>query len=214
MDLETTRRKLLEASLHHVPFDGWSQRALLAAAEELELTAAEALNAFPNGAPDLVEAFHDWADAEMLRRLEALDLDSMKVRDKVTAGVRSRLELLEPHREAERRALAFLALPTNGPLALRCLYRTVDAIWYAAGDRATDYNFYSKRMLLAGVYSSTLLYWLNDRSEDNAETWAFLDRRVSDVLKIGGRLGKTVGRLLDLPDRLAAFRPRRPGFRT
>lgn len=213
MDLEKTRAKLLEASLRHVPFDGWSQRALMAAAEDLELSPAEAINAFPGGTAELVEAFHAWADAQMLSRLEKLDLDSMKVRDKVTAGVRSRLEILEPHREAERRALAFLALPTNGPLALRCLYRTVDAIWYAAGDRATDYNFYSKRMLLAGVYGSTLLYWLNDQSEDFRETWAFLDRRIAEVLKIGGRLGKTVGRLLDLPDRLAAFRPRRPSFR-
>lgn len=213
MDLEKTRAKLLEASLRHVPFDGWSQRALMAAAEELELPAAEALNAFPGGAAELVEAFHGWADAEMLRRLEKLDLAAMKVRDKVTAGVRSRLEILEEHREAERRAVAFLALPTNGPLALRCLYRTVDAIWYAAGDRATDYNFYSKRLLLAGVYGSTLLYWLNDQSEDRQETWAFLDRRIAEVLKIGGRLGKTMGRLLDLPDRLAAFRPRRPSFR-
>ena len=213
MDLEKTRAKLLEASLRHVPFDGWSQRALMAAAEDLELSPAEAINAFPGGTAELVEAFHAWADARMLGRLEKLDLDSMKVRDKVTAGVRFRLEILEPHREAERRALAFLALPTNGPLGLRCLYRTVDAIWYAAGDRATDYNFYSKRMLLAGVYGSTLLYWLNDQSEDHRETWAFLDRRIAEVLKIGGRLGKTVGRLLDLPDRLAAFRPRRPSFR-
>ena len=213
MDLDTTRAKLLQASLRHVPFDGWSERALRAAAEELEIPLAEALNAFPNGPSDMVEAFHAWADTEMLKRLEKLDLAAMKVREKVSAGVRLRLEILEPHQEAERRAMAYLALPNNAPLGLRCLYRTVDAIWYAAGDRATDYNFYTKRLLLAGVYGSTLLFWLNDRSEDHAETWAFLERRITEVLKVGGRLGKTVGKLLDLPDRLAAFRPRRPGFR-
>src|SRR3546814_8607904 len=95
-------------------------------------------------------------------------------------------------------------MPQNGPLAAKLLYRTVDAIWYACGDTATDYNFYTKRALLAGVYSSTLLYWLNDRSEGFAATWAFLDRRIGEVLKVAGQLGKGVGTALSLPERLVA----------
>jgi len=157
----------------------------------------------------LIEAFSTWADGRMLDALEKQSLAAMKVREKIAAGVRLRLELLEPHREAVRRGLAFFALPQNGPLALKCLYRTVDAIWYAAGDRATDYNFYTKRLLLAGVYTSTLLVWLNDGSEGRVETWAFLDRRIAEVLKVAGRLGKAVTGALDLPDRMARrFAPR------
>ena len=87
----------------------------------------------------------------------------------------------------------------------------MDSIWYAAGDRSTDYNYYTKRLLLAGVYSSTLVFWLNDRSEGGAASWAFLDRRIDEVMKVGGYLGKTVGRLLDLPERLVAGRRRRAG---
>jgi ubiquinone biosynthesis protein COQ9 len=104
-----------------------------------------------------------------------------------------RLELLQPHREAVRRGIAFLALPANVALGTRLLYRTVDAIWYAAGDTATDYNFYTKRALLAGVYASTLLYWLDDASDGYADTWAFLDRRIADAMRIPqavGRFGK------------------------
>lgn len=205
--LEALQARLLAATLSHVPFDGWSDRALHAGAADLEVSPGEALNAFPGGAVDLVEAFHGWADAAMLRGLEALDLEAMKVRDRIATAVRLRLEALEPHQEAERRALAFLALPGRTPLGLRLLARTVDAIWVAAGDRSTDYNYYSKRMLLAGVYSSTLLCWLNDGSEGHEETWAFLDRRISEVLKVGGRIGKTMKSLLDLPDRLAQRRP-------
>jgi ubiquinone biosynthesis protein COQ9 len=85
----------------------------------------------------------------------------------------------------------------------------VDAIWHAAGDTSTDYNFYTKRMLLAGVYSATLLFWLNDESEDFAATWAFLDRRIGEVVRIGGSLGRALGGLLDLPDRILRARPRR-----
>ena len=207
MDIETTRRRLLDATLPHVPFDGWTGTALQRAAADLGLDAATAVNAFPGGAAELI-AFHSAeADRRMLDALQPMDLPAMRVRDRVAAAVRLRLEQNAEHREAIRRALAFLALPQNGPLALKCLYRTVDAIWYAAGDTSTDYNFYTKRLLLSGVYSSTLLFWLNDDSEGNAETWAFLSRRIDEVLKIGGNLGKGVKALLDLPDRLFRFRP-------
>ena len=212
MDSEETRRALLLASLPHVPFDGWSRAALLAGAEDLGLDVATALNAFPREGTELIEAFSDWADQAMLEKLGGLDLPAMRVRDRIATAVRLRLELLAPHREAVRRGLAFLALPGNLALGLKSLYRTVDAIWYAAGDRATDYNFYSKRLLLSGVYSSTLVYWLNDSSEDFAQTWAVLDRRITEVLKVAGNLGKAVKGALDLPDRLAA-RFGAPGLR-
>jgi ubiquinone biosynthesis protein COQ9 len=140
----------------------------------------------------------------MLETLEGLDLAAMKIREKVAAGVRARLEAVAAHREAVRSGLSFFALPQNAAAGLGCLYRTVDAIWYAAGDKATDYNFYTKRALLAGVYSSTLLFWLNDKSEDCSATWAFLDRRIGEVLKVAGRLGKGVSGAMSLPDRFMA----------
>ena len=205
-DIEKVREKLLLAALPHVAFDGWSDRALRAGAEDAGLSPAEALNAFPAGPSEALALFSAWADREMLARLEKLDLGTMKVREKVAAGVRLRLEVLAPHKEAVRRGLAVLTLPTNGGQGLKGLHRTVDAIWLMAGDRATDYNYYTKRLLLAGVLSSTTLFWLNDRSEDHAATWAFLERRIDEVLKIGGRLGKTVKSLLDLPDRVMAAR--------
>ena len=208
-DADKLREDLLQASLGHVAFDGWSRTALRAAARDLGVDPALAYNAFPGGEAELIEAFSAWADGRMLDALDKRGLAAMKVRERIAAGVRLRLELLEPHREAVRRGLAFFALPQNGPLGLKCLYRTVDAIWYAAGDRATDYNFYTKRLLLAGVYSSTLLVWLNDGSEGHATTWAFLERRIAEVLKVAGRLGKVVTGALDLPDRMARrFAPR------
>jgi ubiquinone biosynthesis protein COQ9 len=210
MTIEKTRRLLLDATLPHVPFDGWSRTAIQAGARDAGLDRAAAINAFPGGPAEMIEYFSAEADRAMLASLEKQDLDAMKVRERVAAGVRIRLEALGAHREALRRGLSFLALPRNTALGLKCLYRTVDVIWYAAGDTATDYNFYTKRLLLAGVYSSTLVFWLNDKSESSAETWAFLERRIDEVLKIGGRLGKTLGGLLNLPDRILRARPARP----
>lgn len=198
------RDRLLQATLPHVVFDGWSERALYAGAADAGIDPATAQNAFPRGAAEVVEFFSREIDRQMLERLGEQDLAAMKVRDRITLAVRMRLELLAPHREAVRRGVAFLALPRHAALGLKCLYRTVDASWYAAGDTATDYNFYSKRILLAGVYSATLLFWLNDSSDEFTVTWAFLDRRIAEVLKVGGTLGRTVSSLLNLPDRLFA----------
>ncbi|MEQ8354758.1 MAG: COQ9 family protein [Kiloniellaceae bacterium] len=200
--LARQRLRLLEAALRHVPFDGWTWTALDAGARDLALAPGEAARLFPGGPLELVRAFSAEADRRMLTALEGLDLGAMKVRDKIAAGVRLRLEAVAPHREAVRSGLTFFALPPNAAAGLSCLYRTVDAIWYAAGDKATDYNFYTKRALLSGVYSSTLLFWLNDKSEDRAATWAFLDRRIAEVLKVAGRLGKGVTSALSLPERL------------
>ena len=210
MDIDKTRDKLLAATLPHVAFDGWSTRAMRAGAADAGIDEETLLNAVPGGPAELIEMFSSDNDRRMLVALEGLDLPAMRVRDRVATAVRVRLEALAPHREALHRTLAFLSLPQNAALGVKCLYRTVDAIWYAAGDTATDYNFYTKRLLLAGVYSSTLLFWLNDRSEDFAETWAFLDRRIGEVLKIGGTVGRSVGTLLNLPDRLFGRRPVRP----
>ena len=78
-----------------------------------------------------------------------------------------------------------LALPRHAPLSLRLLYETVDGIWYAAGDRTTDFSFYTKRLTLAAIYAATLLYWLEDSSPDFSDTRAFLERRLSEVAAIG-----------------------------
>ena len=101
------------------------------------------------------------------------------MRERATLGVRLRLERWTSQREAVRRALAFSAHPLFAGRALRGWYRTIDAIWRAAGDRSVDFNFYTKRGLLAAVYGATVLYWLDDRSEGNKATLDFLDRRAS-----------------------------------
>ncbi len=194
------REKLLEAALAHVPFDGWTQTALAAGARDCGLDAADALIAFPGGLGELLEFHHRVADCNLLVELEQREIQSLKIRERIALAVRLRLEQNTRHREAIRQALAFLAMPQNAPLGARCLYRTVDAIWYACGDTATDFNFYTKRGLLAGVYAATVLYWLNDKSEDFADSWAFLDRRIADVMKIQQLRGRFEKLAENLPD--------------
>ena len=178
-----TKRRLLDAALKHVPFDGFSEAVLSRATSETGVDRAAAASLFPLGPLSLVEAFSDAADAEMETRLAEMNLSAMKIRERIAAAVKARLAALKPNKEAARRAAAFLSMPPNAPLLAKLLYKTVDAMWRAAGDTSTDFNFYTKRAILAGVYSSTLLRWFSDQSQDEHDTNAFLAARIENVMQ-------------------------------
>ena len=178
------RDRLADAVMAEAAFDGWTRTALATAAGRLELPAGEAGRLFPGGPVQVLTHLSQRADLRTVADMEKEGVGGQKIRDRIRNAVRIRLERHAGQREAVRRALALLSLPFNAGLALKLLYKTVDAMWYAAGDTSTDFNFYTKRATLAGVYSSTLLYWLNDRSAGSEATWAFLDRRIDDVMKI------------------------------
>lgn len=194
---EHERDRLIEAMLPNIAFDGWSHAALRVAARHLDMPAEEALALFARGAPDLVAGFSAWADRRMLDWYESAPPEGGTAA-RVKRALELRFEVVAPWREAVRRALSVLALPPHAVLGLRLLYGTVDGIWYAAGDSSTDFSFYTKRATLAGVYTATLMYWLEDRSEDFADTRAFIDRRLADVARLGEareRLGAAFERL-------------------
>jgi ubiquinone biosynthesis protein COQ9 len=179
------RTQLLEAALTLVPFEGWNIRTLERAAHQAGHDAATLHRLFPQGVEDMLEYFSHEMDRRMLERLATQDLAAMKIRQRIAAAVRARLEAMEPYKEAERRAIAhFSALPTRAAQSLSLLYHTVDEMWRAAGDTSTDFNFYTKRFLLSKVYTTTLLYWLSDHSEGHTDSWAFLDRRIENVMNI------------------------------
>ena len=188
-NLDKTRHIILARALAHVVFDGWSWKALKTAATDANIDLVMLKRAFPKGPRDLVYYFSESADKLMLEELEHLDIGSLPIREKVATAIKTRLQQNFKHKEALRKLLSYLALPRNFLLSARLTYKTVDSIWYFAGDNSTDFNFYTKRGLLAGVYTSTILYWFADQSEDCANTWAFQERRISEVLKISSLTG-------------------------
>jgi ubiquinone biosynthesis protein COQ9 len=207
MDDRAKKDALLLALLPEVPFDGWSRSAMRAAALRIGLDAGALDTLFPGGPRDAVAWFSRWADRETLAALQAHRRQRLRTSERVALGVKTRLAILLPHREAVRRALAVLALPQNLPRGAKLLYEAVDTIWHGAGDASTDFNFYTKRGLLAGVYASTTLYWLDDRSEGTSASEAFLARRLADVLAVP-RLKNAAARLPN-PLRFLRMIPRR-----
>ena len=175
---------IIDAALMHVPFDGWGRDVLLAGASDIGLDESIVDKLFPNGAVDAILMHSALADKAMVDAFAAMANRPEKVHLMIRTLVLTRLEQASLNKEAIRRGLAVLSVPANAPASARALYRTVDAMWRAAGQQDTDFSFYSKRATLAGVYSATLLAWLADNSGSMTATEAFLDRRLRDIGRI------------------------------
>lgn len=172
---------VVNAMLVHVPFDGWTDKAMEAAVQDLNLSADDLAKLFPRGAISAVEAFVSMSDQDMIKAFAALEHRPDGVTAIIKTLIMIRLDAAAPHREAVSRALQMLARPQHAPVAVQTLYRSIDCMWRIAGDRSVDFNFYSKRILLAGVYSATLAYWVANPGADHDKLDQFISRRLREV---------------------------------
>jgi ubiquinone biosynthesis protein COQ9 len=199
-ELNQARAAIMRAALVHVPFDGWSEAAIAAGIRDAGQRESLSTLAFPDGPMGLAEYYSAHADRRMAAALDPDAVAKMRIRERITAAVRLRLTQAEGEREALKALMTWFALPAHQACAAACLYRTVDAIWHAIGDTSTDFNFYTKRAILAGVLAATVLYWLGDESEGAASSFAFLDRRIDDVMAFEKAKGRAREWLAELPD--------------
>ncbi len=197
--LEKIRAKLALAVGENAVFDGWTAKAVDTAAAQLQVDPAQARLAFPKAKIDMIDAYVGAVDAAMLAEFQPDKIAGMKVRDRIRDQLWYRLQLMAPAREALRSGLAILAMPQNAPRALKIGWRTADLIWRNAGDTSSDYNHYTKRVTLSAVYASTLLTWLDDQSDGFADTAAFLDRRLGNVMSFEKWKGQWTGNDLTRP---------------
>ncbi|MCD6035773.1 MAG: hypothetical protein K0R63_1514 [Rickettsiales bacterium] len=188
--LEQLGQQVLDAAFPLVPFDGWTDAVLQEALDTAGIPAAHRPLLFPEGISDLVEFFCRENDRKMLESPATQNLSALRVRERIATLVKTRILLQAKNPAIVAKTLAYYALPNRLGEATASLCKTVDVMWYAAGDNATDFNYYSKRFLLAGVYSSTLLYWISDTSEDYHDSWRFLDDRIGNIMEITKWKGK------------------------
>ena len=181
--LEEIRARLALPLGENAVFDGWTQAAVESAADSQGVDRAQARLAVPKDQAGKIDLYIRGVDRALEAWFTPERIEGLKIREKIRAIVWKRLEIMAPAREAVRRALSILAMPQNVPTGLKTGWRTADMMWRIAGDTSTDFNHYTKRMTLGAVYGSTLLVWLDDQTEGMAETSAFLDRRIDDVMQ-------------------------------
>ncbi len=182
-NLNDLRLQLAPAIADAAAFDGWSEVAVRDAAAKAGVDPEAALFAFSGGAMQMIEAWVHGVDAAMQAALAADQIATLKIRERIRSLVQFRLDAIAHQTEALRRALAIMALPQNAPRTLALGWSSADAMWRLAGDTATDYNHYTKRLTLGSIYAATLAVFANDSSEDHADTKAFLDRRIEGIMK-------------------------------
>jgi len=181
--LDEVRAALAPIIARNAGFDGWSDAAVHAAADEAGVDRDVAKLAFKDNAIDMIDAWINSVDLELAHRLPAEKLAAMKIRDRITALLATRLDIMAPDRESLRRAMAIMAMPQNLVRSAKIGWRSADRMWRLAGDTASDFNHYTKRMTLSAVYASTLSVFVNDDSDNFADARAFLDRRIDNVMQ-------------------------------
>jgi ubiquinone biosynthesis protein COQ9 len=197
--LDELREGLAPALAANAAFDGWNQRALDATADAANVDRDVARLAFSDGPVQMIDAWFASIDRDMAARFTPEALAAMKIRQRITALVEARLDVVAPHRDALRRALAILALPQNAATALRLGWRSADVMWRLAGDTATDYNHYTKRAMLGTVYAATIAVFVQDDSEGHADTRAFLARRIENIMQFEKTKAQWLGRTTHRP---------------
>lgn len=191
------RDAILQKLLENAIFDGVNWRAAERAAALVGYDPAMAAAVFPAGMDSLVTHFSDWADRRMLEALLPLDPSEMRVRDRIREAVKARLDVLAPYKEAVGDILTYRSLPLRQVGGAKAVWQTADRIWRWAGDTSTDYNYYTKRSLLAGVIGSTMMACISaprkGGAQDSAsmqDAYDFLDRRIENVMQFGKILGR------------------------
>ncbi len=182
MSPENVIAELLACAEPHVAFDGWGAETFEAAVADSGIDPTVARSLCPRGALDLAVAYHRKGDAAMVDEIKSADLNEMRFRDRVIFAVKQRLQLCED-KEAVRKGTTLFALPQNAAAGSKLIWGTSDAIWDALGDTSEDINWYSKRATLSAVYAATVLYWLGDETDGHEATWAFLERRIENVMQ-------------------------------
>ncbi|MGL6187740.1 MAG: COQ9 family protein [Holosporales bacterium] len=178
------KAKILAHAVSLAGVNGWRKEVLKKAAEEMGYPEIVAWALFPGGVEDALCCWSRQVDAQLRSTLSLGSLENLKVRERIFWGVRTRLQILEPQKAAVAEAARFFLNPLNTCQGVKLLQETVHTLWVAAGDTSTDWNYYSKRVLLSGVYGATFLYWLKDTSLDHEKTWEFLKNRIDSVMKI------------------------------
>ena len=185
--------KLVLGMLLNIPFDGLQWEALYRAAEDLKIyknpltneNKIELKNFFENDLVNIIKAFNDYLDDKMEDSFSKTKKNKQRTPEKIKSLILNRISASLDFKDGIVSSLGFMSLPQNSKSSLKMLYNTCDRIWRVSGDQSTDFSFYTKRLILSGVYSSTLMYWIQDDTGDLKNTEDFLNRRLEDVSKIG-----------------------------
>lgn len=180
------KKKIIEYALNNIPFDGWTMRMLHAAFKSADISSELLELYFPDGLYSLLIEIIDQFNNEMIKIINRDALSSMRTRDRIIYLVKTRINIASKHKEVIRTGISMFLCPNMITDTTSLLWSNADDIWSLAGDKSLDFNYYTKRGFLGIIYAQTLMFWLEDKSEDNFLTWRYLEERVEWAIRMGG----------------------------
>lgn len=144
---------------------------------------------FPEGQSEIFAALNEYLDSKMLEELEKLSRPA-KIRDQIALAIETRLiEVVD--KQVILNMLGYYLLPKNIGLGFTSVANTCDIIWRYAGDKSTDFNYYTKRGLLISAYAASSAFYLADDSENRIDTRNFIKNALDNIINIAS-LKKTI----------------------
>ncbi|XP_058108665.1 uncharacterized protein LOC131251750 [Magnolia sinica] len=183
-DYQSEQARVLQAALRHVVKLGWGEAALISGARDVGLSPS-VVGSFARKEAALIEYFMDDCLQKLIDRIdEEEDLTNLILSKRLAKLIRIRLEMQAPYISKWPQALSIQAQPPNITTSFKQRAMLVDEIWHAAGDHASDIDWYVKRTVLGGIYSTSEVYMVTDHSPEFRDTWSFLDRRIKDAFDL------------------------------
>ena len=177
------RKKILNIILTEIPIYGFNEKVLIVASQKKDLQRSDIDRIFPEGLDEIKEYFFGEIDKNMIKILSMNNIAKLRIRDRIASSLICRFELFQKHKKS---VIHIFSTDFVDPLkSMNRLWKTSDIIWKLAGDQSTDFNHYTKRILLSWVYLTTFICWTKDRDKNFQETKLFLDRRINEVLLFG-----------------------------
>jgi ubiquinone biosynthesis protein COQ9 len=182
MQLKKIRYEILQDIKKHVVKNGWSEDIFLDLENNHKFTYDEIKSLFPNGYKSILEIYLKEINLKMALEAKKINLIRLRVHERIRELIILRLNIMAREKNLITKTFFTLTLPNNYKLSIKNLYNTIDEIWFLAGDNSTDFNFYSKRVILTSIYLVVIIHFINNKNLD--KTIELLDRQLKKVSKI------------------------------
>ena len=182
--------KILEASKKILMIRSWDEKSLSLISKKTNISANEINLLFPNAFFDLIIFSLDQINIELERKFQTYNILRFPLHLRIKKILMHKFNLMNKNKKFYNKIFFNLLLPSKNQFKLKQLYKSVDIIWYIAADNSTDFNFYTKRMILAGIYIRLMLFFFNN----------------NDLIKLEELLDKDLKRVLKIPKLKAKFK--------
>ncbi len=186
-NINKKKQDILKKVKKIVSIHGWSSDIFLKLQKQ-KIEKSDLFYAFQNGYKDLLEYTLQDINVNLENKLKKINLINFPINKRIKKILLLRFELLNEDKEFYKKTFNHLLLPTNNKISKKSLYNSVNTMWYLAGDNSTDFNFYTKRLILSGIYTNALIIFFSKDMKYVEENIDNNLKRISKIPKIKERI--------------------------